>query len=110
MKAPRKKGSLCNEEELLILAIAEEEKSLCKLLMAQTAGLESLCAIPCYTKEMMKWNQSSDRMIKAILKKERLLLSALETVLQLFPCKVCREYEEACRCEEEFHPESWDEE
>ena len=95
---------------LLLLSISLEERSLGRLLMAETAKMELLLESPCDIEEFNKWNRSTDKMVKAILQKEMLLLFKLENTLKLLPCKVCLKARDKCDCGDNLDVESSSEE
>ena len=110
LKTPLSYKRLDEAVHLLLLSISLEERSLGRLLKAETAKLELFLESPCYTEEFLKWKDGSDKMVKDILKKEMLLLSKLENTLKLLPCKACQEIGDKCSCFDDLDFESCEEE
>ena len=110
LKTPPNSKPLDEAVRLLLLSISLEERSLGRLLKAETDKMELFLESPCRMDEFLKWKESSDKMVKAILKKEMLILSKLENTLKLLPCKVCLKARDKCDCGDDLDFESSSEE
>jgi hypothetical protein len=76
----------------LIRSIAEEEASIARLIEAEASKIhafigENLDFPSCPTsKDILRFTQSSNRLIETVLMKEWLLMRKIDSINQIYPC------------------------